>query len=233
MGFENEYFQGKTYYGESVLTDEQKMLKADLEKLQQDMLERKRLKYSAQENQEYFEERMYKIQEAFYLRNQSIAESLRAELEKKKEQYLKERKKSAVEDFVELQRLQLKYQALPDEQLIEEAQDFIGKPTQEWTLDRLSVLNAELAKRGIDKIGFAETAPTLDGEASGAVQTKTFPQWIQARGGDRPWEIQNPELLKALRLFDNPYGEFSALTEDGAVIPGLLIGDAYVEPKDK
>jgi len=233
MGFERDYFEGQTFYGDSILTEEQQLLKADLEKLEKDMVQRKRQNFTAEENQEFFENRMFEIQQAFYLRNQQVAEELKQALEDKKKQYYINRKKNAVEDFVELQRLQLKYSALNDEELIKEAQGYIGEPNAEWGLDRLSVLNAELAKRGIDTINYAETFEGNLEQGSGPVQTKKFTEWIQERGGDRPWEAENPEIMKALRLYDNPYGEFSALTEDGAIIPNLEIQAAYVPPKDK
>ena len=222
--FERQYlFDGVTFYGQAELTDEQRMLKDDIAKLEKDMGSRKRQNYSKEENRQYYEDRLYAIEEKFFLRNQAVAEGLREELEKKKKAYIAERKKNAAEDLVELMRLQLQYSAMSDDELTDQAQEYIRAPGPDWGLDKLQTLNAELRKRGIDKVGYASRETTEDGQTSGPVREQTFGEWIKETRGDEPWVLQNPELMKALRLYDSPFGEFSALFEDGNVVAGMEI----------
>jgi len=223
--FERQYlFDGVTFYGRSEMTPEQEMLKNDIAKLEKDMESRKRQNYSKDENRQYYEDRLYAIEEKFFLRNQAVAEGLREELEKKKKAYIAERKKNAAEDLVELMRLQLQYSAMSDDELTDQAQEYIRSPGPEWGLDKLQTLNAELRKRGIDKIGYGSRETTPEGnQAGGPVREQTFGEWIRETQGDQPWILENPELMRALRLYDSPFGTFAGLFDDGNIVDGLEI----------
>jgi hypothetical protein len=231
MSTERQWLTGDAgVFGKSLPTDEQKLLLKEIQKLEETMIHRKKhMGYTPQENQAFFEKELFEIKERYYFRSQAVADEFREKLEEARIRHLAERQKRVAEDALDLQRWQLRYGALSKDALIEEAQKYLHEGG--FSPDRLDVLNAALVKAGVKKVGYSQHIQGENAEGSGPVTEKPFGAWIEERHGREPYLEQNPELVKSLELYDQPFGSFRILGENGQFFQFDIDG-AYMERTD-
>jgi hypothetical protein len=190
---------------------------------------KKHMNFSAEENKVFLETEMFKLKETYYVRTQAVAEDLREQMEKAKQKYLADQQKRVAEDALELQRWQLRYEAMDKKALEEEARKYLHDGG--FTPDRLDVLNAALIRAGVKKIAHAEQRIDAGRETTTPPQEKPFGEYLIERRYDEPWLHENPELTRSLELYDQSLGSFKVLDENG-MINEMEIEAAYMEKTD-
>jgi hypothetical protein len=222
--------RGPTFCGKITLPPEQQELRRELERLEREMFERKRMNYTAEEIQRYRYERIYAISEKYYISARGVADELRQRLDRARADYLRRRKESLAEDMLNLQRWKNEYASMDKDDLAAEFDSYLDAPSTAWDPDRLAVLSAELGKHGVKEVGHSPKDP--GGQVDGTVQTKPVGEWIELKHGLEPWVLEHPGIVAGLRLYDSGFGCFSTLTEDGDVTEQFEIKKAYADGKD-
>jgi hypothetical protein len=204
--FEGEGLTGKWH--KPVLTPEQEALKEQLHTLRSEMQQRDRLNYTARENKEYYEAKLFEIQQAHYEANQARLASLQDGAEKVRRDWEKRRATTATKDALELRRHELEYETMDKRSLQQEARRCLDEGGPDWTPERIAALGAHLKRAGVDGVqaeGESKPAPFLD-------QARRFHR-------DEPWRHDAPEVYKALDLYSAEFGQTKVLGEDGDIEP--------------
>ena len=180
-----------------LLTDEQKAMHGELQKLSAEMKRRKKHeKWSPAENQLYREEQLFKITADFYTANEARAERLKRDAEKVKAEY--EKKRNPTQEALSLHRYELEFNFMDKADVEKAALDFkFHGNSPAWTEDRVRVLKGMIAKheiKDVDIEGLKSTHKTTE-----------------------PWRHEEPAIYKALELYTSEYGVANVLNDLGDV----------------
>jgi len=222
-GNPNQFPRGKTYP-----TPQQQTLLEDIKAIEREMVRRKKhYRYSDKENSEYLEGKLFEAKEKYYIANKAVSASINKKIDAVRQRYEEEQAKNATKNLLQLQRWQLMYSNLSEEELTAEAGRYLHGEG-DFEPDQLMVLNNLLLQKGVKTVGFAPTIETEDGVQSGTVETHPFQEWMELRHWNEPWRKEVPELYRLLELYDTDLGKVAVL-EEGGMISDFRIDECYME----
>ena len=213
LNWQREYFEGPPEM-QATLSDQQQDLLREIKALEQTMYNRKHdTRFTAAQNAEFREEKLYEIQTRFYAANEKMYAQLQQEAEAHRADFLRRTEADTSRLLLEQRRWENRYAGMNEDQLSEEAGSYATEqePSKllSWTPDRLESLTAALARR---KGSMAQ-------ELRKEMERKEYNQ---------PWKYEKPEFHRAMKLYTPEYGAATVLNSFGE-LEKVDIAGVYME----
>ena len=161
--------------------------------------DRRLMNYTPEENSEWAEEEVYKLQGEWFQHNKRKLASLSPKAEALERKY--HERHEPIKDLLERQRWETRYKTMSSERLEEEKRKYVDNLEEsklaEWSPDRLELLQAAIT----EKSGFSTELQT-------SMTLKKY---------DRPWEYEDPDLFKEIHLNESEFGIVRFVAEDDKI----------------